>query len=56
MNERNLFTKNGTCSGKLLEPVDLVTFNQNRQIFESNRKLIDSLLPEVSKQDQEEHR
>ena len=49
LNESDLFSKDGTYSSKLLEPVVLATVNQNRQIFESNSELIDSLLLELSK-------
>ena len=55
INESDLFSKDGTYSSKLLEPVVSATVNQNRQIFESNSELIDSLLLEISKQDHEEH-
>ena len=55
INESDLFSKDGTYSSKLLEPVVSATVNQNRQIFEPNSELIDSLLLEISKQDQEEH-
>ena len=55
INESDLFSKDGTYSRKLLEPVVLATVNQNRQIFEPNSELIDSLLLEISKQRQEEH-
>ena len=54
-NESYLFSKDGTYSSKLLEPVVTPTVNQNRQIFEPNSELIGSLLLKVSKQDQEEH-
>ena len=54
INESDLFSKDGTYSRKLLEPVVLATVNQNRQIFEPNSELIDSLLLEISKQDQED--
>ena len=55
INESDLFSKDGTYSGKLLESLVSATVNQNRQIFEPNSELIDSLLLEKSKQDQEEH-
>ena len=55
INESNLFSKDGTYSSKLLESVVSATVNQNRQICEPNSELIDSLLLEISKQDQEEH-
>ena len=55
MNESGLFSKDGTYSSKLLEPEVSATVNQNRQIFEPNSEFIDSLLLEISKQDQEEH-
>ena len=55
ISESDLFSKDGTYSSKLLEPVVSVTVNQNRQIFEPNSELIDSLLREISKKDQEEH-
>ena len=55
LNESDLFSKDGNYSSKLLEPVVSATVNQNRQIFEPNSELIDSLLLEISKQDQEEH-
>ena len=55
INESDLFSKDGTYSSKLLEPVVSATVNQNRQVFEPNSELIDSLLLEISKQDQEEH-
>ena len=55
INESDLFSKDGTYSSKLLEPVVSATVNQNRQIFEPNSELIDSLLLEISKQRQEEH-
>ena len=55
INESDLFSKDGTYSSKLLEPVVSATVNQNRQIFEPNSELIDFLLLETSKQDQEEH-
>ena len=55
INESGLFSKDGTYSSKLLEPVVSATVNQNRQIFEPNSELIDSLLREISKKDQEEH-
>ena len=55
INESDLFSKDGTYSSKLLEPLVSATVNQNRQIFEPNSELIDSLLLEISKQDQEEH-
>ena len=44
INESDLFSKDGTYSSKLLEPVVSATVNQNRQIFEPNSELIDSLL------------
>ena len=49
INESDLFSKDGTYSSKLLEPVVSATVNRNRQIFESNSELIDSLLLELSK-------
>ena len=55
INESDLFLKDGTYSSKFLEPVVSATVNQNRQVFEPNSELIDSLLLEISKQDQEEH-
>ena len=55
INENDLFSKDGTYSSKFLEPVVSATVNQNRQIFEPNSELIDSLLLEISKQDQVEH-
>ena len=55
MNESGLFSKDGTYSSKLLEPEVSATVNQNRQIFDPNSEFIDSLLLEISKQDQEEH-
>ena len=55
INEIALFSKDGTYLSKLLELVVSATVNQNRQIFEPNSELIDSLLLEISKQDQEEH-
>ena len=55
INENDLFSKDGTYSSKFLEPVVSATVNQNRQIFEPNSELIDSLLLEISKQRQEEH-
>ena len=55
INESDLFSKDGTYSSKLLEPVVSATVNQNRQIFEPNSELIDSLLLQISEQDQEEH-
>ena len=55
INESDLFSRDGTYSSKLLEPVVLATVNQNRQVFEPNSELVDSLLLEISKQDQEEH-
>ena len=55
INESDLFSKDGTYSSKLLEPVVSATVNQNRQIFELSSILIDSLLLEILKQDQEEH-
>ena len=54
INESDLFSKDGTYSSKLLEPVVSATVNQNRQVFEPNSELIDSLLLEISKQDQED--
>ena len=53
--ENYLFSTDWTYSIKLLETAVSVTVNQNRQIFEPNSELIDSLLLEISKQDQEEH-
>ena len=47
INESDLFSKDGTYSSKLLEPVVSATVNQNRQIFEPNSELIDSLLLEA---------
>ena len=44
INESDLFSKDGTYSSKLLEPVVSATVNRNRQIFEPNSELIDSLL------------
>ena len=55
INESDLFSKDGPYSSKLLEPVVSAIVNQNRQIYEPNNELIDSLLLEISKQDQEEH-
>ena len=55
INETDLFSKDGSYSSKLLDPVVSATVNQNRQVFEPNSELIDSLLLEISKQDQEEH-
>ena len=55
INESDLFSKDGTYSSKLLEPVISATVNQNRQIFELSSILIDSLLLEILNQDQEEH-
>ena len=55
INESDLFSKDETYSSKLLEPVVSATVNQNRQIFEPNSELIDSLLLEISKEDEEEH-
>ena len=55
INESDLFSKDGAYSSKLLEPVVSAIVNQNRQIYEPNNELIDSLLLEISKQDQEEH-
>ena len=55
INESDLSSKDETYSSKLLEPVVSATVNQNRQIFEPNDELIDFLLLEISKQDQEEH-
>ena len=55
VNEIDLFSKDGIYSSKLLEPVVSAIVNQNRQIYEPNNELIDSLLLEISKQDQEEH-
>ena len=55
INESDFFSKDGIYSSKLLESVVSVTVNQNWQIFEPNSELIESLLLEISKQDQEEH-
>ena len=55
INGSNLFSKDETYSSKLLEPAVLATVNQDRQIFEPNSELIDSLLLEISKEDEEEH-
>ena len=55
INESDLFSKDGTYSSKLLEPVVSATVNQNRQAFEPNSEFIDSLLLEISKQHQEKH-
>ena len=54
INESDLFSKDGTYSSKLLEPVVSATVNQNRQISEPSSELIDSLLLKISKQNQEE--
>ena len=55
INDSDLFSKDGNYSSKLLEPVVSATVNQNRQMCEPNSKLVDSLLLEISKQDQEKH-
>ena len=44
INESDIFWKDGTYSSKLLEPAVSSTVNQNRQIFEPNSELVDSLL------------
>ena len=49
------WSNDGTYSSKLLEPVVSAPVNQNRQMFEPNGELTNSLLLEISKQDQEEH-
>ena len=55
INESNTFSKDEAYSSKLLEHVVSATVNHNGQIFEPNSELIDFLLLEISKQDQEEH-
>ena len=55
INEIDLFSKDGTYSSKLLKSVVSATVNQNKQIFEPNSELTDSLLLEISQKDQEEH-
>ena len=52
INDSDLFSKDGNYSSKLLEPVVSATVNHNRQMREPNSKLVDSLLLEISKQDQ----
>ena len=47
INESDLFSKVGTYSNKLLEPVISASVNQNGQIFEPNTEFIDSLLLEI---------
>ena len=55
INEIDLFSKDGTYSSKLRKSLVSATVNQNKQIFEPNSELTDSLLVEISQQDQEEH-
>ena len=54
-NEENLFSTSQTCSGKLLYPMVYAAVNENKQIFEPNSELIDTLLAEIPTQDQEKY-
>ena len=48
VNEEDIFATNKTHLGKLQDPMFCGTVNENNEIFVPNRKLIDSLLAEIS--------
>ena len=52
VNESDPFSKDRTYSGKLQEPIVCAIVNENKQIFEPNNELIDTLLSEISIQEQ----
>ena len=43
VNEIDLFSKDWTYSGKLQEPIVCATVSENKQIFEPNSQLVDTL-------------
>ena len=53
-NEEDLFSISRTYSGKSLDPMVCATVNENKQIFEPNNELIDTLLAEILISEQEQ--
>ena len=53
--KEDLFPKSWTYLGKLLDPMVCATVNENKQVFEPNSGLVDTLLAEISTPEQEKH-